>query len=238
MKIDEFIKEVDQLGVDLTEEQLNKLKKFYELLIEWNTKINLTRITNKEEVYLKHFYDSITIFKVINLYEVETLCDIGTGAGFPGLLLKIIFPNLNVTLVDSLNKRVNYLNDIISKLSLTNIEAIHIRGEEYARQNYDKFDVVTARAVTNLKALIEICLPLVKVNGSFIAMKGNADEELMESKNKIKSLSGSIEKVEKFVLPIENSNRTLIKIKKTSPSNRKYPRPINFFIVKNIKLMV
>lgn len=227
MKIDEFKKEVKKLGIDLTEEQLKKLEKFYELLTEWNTKINLTRITEKEEVYLKHFYDSITIFKVINLYEVETLCDIGTGAGFPGLLLKIIFPNLNVTLVDSLNKRVNYLNDVISKLSLTNIEAIHIRGEEYARQNYDKFDVVTARAVTNLKALSEICLPLVKVNGSFIAMKGNADEELSESKNIIKSLSGSIEKVEKFLLPIENSNRTLIKIKKASPSNRKYPRPIN-----------
>lgn len=227
MKIDDFIEEVKKLGINLTEVQLQQLNQFYELLVEWNKKINLTRITNIDDVYLKHFYDSITICKVINLYERSNLCDIGTGAGFPGLVLKIIFPNLNVTLIDSLNKRVNYLNDVISKLSLKNIEAIHIRGEDYARKNYEKFDIVTARAVANLKELSEICLPLVKVNHSFIAMKANIDDELEESKELIKRLGGKVEKVEKFLLPIENSNRALIKITKTSPTNRKYPRTIN-----------
>ncbi len=227
MKIEEFIKEVNNLGISLTKDQLNKLNQFYDLLIEWNQKINLTRITLKEDVYLKHFYDSLTIFKVINLYEVETLCDIGTGAGFPGLLLKIVFPNLKITLIDSLQKRVNYLNELISKLSLENIVAYHVRGEDYARLNYEKFDIVTARAVSNLELLSEICIPLAKVNGYFIAMKANADEELNSSKDIIKKVNGDIEKVEKFLLPIENSVRTLILIKKLAPTNRKYPRPIN-----------
>lgn len=227
MKIEEFIKEVNNLGISLTEEQLNKLNQFYELLIEWNQKINLTRITSKEEVYLKHFYDSLTLFKVIDLYKAETLCDIGTGAGFPGLLLKIVFPNLNITLIDSLQKRVNYLNEIISNLSLENIVVYHMRGEDYARLNYEKFDIVTARAVSNLKVLSEICIPLVKVNGYFIAMKANADDELKNSKEIIRKLNGNIEQVEKFLLPKENSTRTLIMIKKLSPTNKKYPRPIN-----------
>ena len=227
MKIEEFIKEVNNLGISLTKDQLNKLNQFYDLLIEWNQKINLTRITLKEDVYLKHFYDSLTIFKVINLYVVETLCDIGTGAGFPGLLLKIVFPNLKITLIDSLQKRVNYLNELISKLSLENIVAYHVRGEDYARLNYEKFDIVTARAVSNLELLSEICIPLAKVNGYFIAMKANTDEELNSSKDIIKKVNGDIEKVEKFLLPIENSVRTLILIKKLAPTNRKYPRPIN-----------
>lgn len=227
MTIEEFIKEASKLGINITKEQLEQLDQFYDLIIEWNKKINLTRITAKEDVYLKHFYDSLTIFKVINLYEIESLCDIGTGAGFPGLLLKIVFPHLKITLVDSLKKRVTYLNEIISILSLKNIEVYHMRGEDYARQNYEKFDIVTARAVSSLPLLSEICIPLVKVDGHFIAMKANADEELNDSKEIVKKLSGNITRIEKFLLPIENSTRTLIMIKKVAPTNRKYPRAIN-----------
>lgn len=227
MKIEEFIKEVEILGIHLNEETLKKIEQFYKLLIEWNNKINLTRITEKEEVYLKHFYDSLTLFKTINLSEINNLCDIGSGAGFPGLLLKIVFPNINVTLVDSLQKRVNYLNTIIKQLDLKNIVAIHERGEDFARKNYEKYDVVTARAVTNLKVLSEICIPLVKIDGYFIPMKSSVNEELKNSQEIIKELGGEIEKIEEFYLPVENSLRTLIKIKKKYPTNRKYPRPIN-----------
>ena len=146
MNKDEFIKYLEELNIYPTEDQLIKLDKFYHLLIEWNEKINLTRITDEKDVYLKHFYDSLTITKEIDLSKVNTLYDVGTGAGFPGIVLKIMYPNLKVTLIDSLLKRVNYLNEIIKELELTDINAIHTRGEDYK----DKFDVVTSRAVANI----------------------------------------------------------------------------------------
>lgn len=209
MNKEQFIAETKKLGINLTEEQLNKLDQFYNLLIEWNEKINLTRITTKEDVYLKHFYDSLTLAKVIDLSTKETLCDVGTGAGFPGIVLKIVYPNLKITLVDALQKRVNYLNVIIKDLQLENIQAIHTRGEDL----HDKYDVVTARAVANIEKLLKYTMHLVNNTGVFVAMKGNIDNELTpEIENKI-SKKYQILKIEKFELPIENSQRSLIVIK-------------------------
>lgn len=226
MNLDLFIEETKKLGIILTDSQLEKLNKFYELLISWNQKMNLTRITEKEDVYLKHFYDSLTISKVIDLNQDLTLCDVGSGAGFPGIVLKICFSNLKITLLDSLLKRVNYLNEIIKDLNLKDIEAIHTRAEDYAKQNREKFDVVTARAVANLKILSELCIPMVKVNGSFIAMKANIEEEIENSTEILKKLDSKIEKIETFYLPIEQSIRNIILIKKTNKTNNIYPRRI------------
>lgn len=226
MNLDLFIEETKKLGIELTSQQLEKLNQFYELLISWNQKMNLTRIIEKEDVYLKHFYDSLTLSKVIDLKQDLTLCDVGSGAGFPGIVLKICFPNLKITLLDSLQKRVNYLNEIIKELDLKNIEAIHTRAEDYAKQNREKFDIVTARAVANLKILSELCIPMVKVNGLFIAMKANIEEEIENSTEILKKLDSKIEKIETFYLPIENSIRNIIMIQKQKSTNNLYPRRI------------
>lgn len=226
MNLDLFIEETKKLGIELTSQQLEKLNQFYELLISWNQKMNLTRITEKENVYLKHFYDSLTLSKVIDLNQNLTLCDVGSGAGFPGIVLKICFPNLKITLLDSLQKRVNYLNEIIKELDLKNIEAIHTRAEDYAKQNREKFDIVTARAVANLKILSELCIPMVKVNGLFITMKANIEEEIENSTEILKKLDSKIEKIETFYLPIENSIRNIIMIQKQKTTNNLYPRRI------------
>lgn len=209
MNKEEFIKAVKQLNVDLTEEKLEKLNKFYNLLIEWNKKINLTRIEEEEEVYLKHFYDSLTIAKAVDLSEIKTLCDIGTGAGFPGIVLKIFYPNLKITLIDSLKKRVNYLNEIIKDIGIDNIEAIHVRGEDYKGQ----YDVVTSRAVANIEKLLGYTMHLVSPTGIFIAMKGDIEKELTPDVKKKIEKKYKIEKIEKFLLPKENSNRSLVVIK-------------------------
>jgi len=226
MNLEKFIEEIEKLGINLNQNQLSQLEKFYELLISWNQKMNLTRITEKEEVYLKHFYDSLTLSKVVDLTKELTLCDVGSGAGFPGIVLKITFPNLKIILVDSLQKRVNYLNEIIKDLNLSNIEAIHTRAEDYARNHREEYDIVTARAVANLKVLSELCIPMVKEQGYFIAMKANIEEELDNSKEILKKLNSNIEHIETFYLPIENSIRNIIKIKKESKTNPVYPRKI------------
>lgn len=204
-----FIKELKKLNIEITEDQLQKLNKFYELLVEWNKKINLTRITEKEDVYLKHFYDSLTITKVIDLTKVETLCDIGTGAGFPGVVLKIMYPNLKITLVDALQKRVNYLNEIIKKLDLKDIEALHVRGEDLK----EKYDVVTSRAVANIEKLLTYTMHLVNKDGVMIAMKGNIEDELTKEVEAKINRKYKIVEINKFILPIENSNRSLVVIK-------------------------
>ncbi len=209
MNKETFILEVEKLGIKLDEEKLNKLEKFYNLLIEWNEKINLTRITSKEDVYLKHFYDSLTLTKVIDLNKVKTLCDVGTGAGFPGIVIKIVYPHLKITLIDSLNKRVNYLNTIIKDLELKNINAIHARGEDYK----GKFDVVTSRAVANIEKLVGYTMHLVNDTGVFIAMKGDIEKELTNSVEKKLSKKYKILAQEKFILPIEESKRCLLVIK-------------------------
>ncbi len=204
-----FIQELNKLNIKITEEQLNKLELFYDLLIKWNDLINLTRITKKEDVYLKHFYDSLTLTKVVNLNNINTLCDVGTGAGFPGIVLKILYPNLKITLIDSLQKRVNYLNEIIKELKLDNIKAIHIRGEDY----HEKFDLVTSRAVANIEKLVNYTMHLVDKKGLFIAMKGDISKELTEEvKEKIEKKYKIIE-INEFLLPIEDSKRSLLVMK-------------------------
>ena len=208
MTKEEFITALKDLNIEVTEEKLAKLNKFYKLLVEWNSKINLTRIIEEQEVYLKHFYDSLTITKVIDLNKVETLCDVGTGAGFPGIVLKIFYPNLKVTLIDSLEKRIKYLNDVIEKLNLENIKAIHSRGEAYQ----GSFDIVTSRAVANIEKLVTYTMHLVKKNGKFIAMKGNIDKELTPEIEKKLSKKYQIVTIKKFLLPKENSNRSLVVI--------------------------
>ena len=209
MTKEEFEIELEKLGINITPEQQNQLDKFYNLLITWNNSINLTRITEIKDVYLKHFYDSLTLVKVVNLNNITTICDVGTGAGFPGIVLKILYPHLKITLLDSLHKIINYLNNIIKELELKDIKAIHTRGEDYK----ETFDLVVARAVANMEKLVKYTMHLVKNDGIFVAMKGNIEEELTENlKNKLLR-KYKIIKILKFKLPIENSIRSLVVLK-------------------------
>ena len=218
-----FIEELKRINIEITEEQLNKLETYYEMLIEYNKVMNLTGITEKEEVYLKHFYDSLTLNKIIDLKSINTLCDLGSGAGFPGIVIKILFPNIKITLVDSLNKRINFLNEVIKELDLKNIEAIHSRIEDYALKHSEEYEVVTARAVAPINILLELGVRLVKVGKYFIAMKGNIENE-PNYQNCIEKLN--LHEVDRIVfnLPIENSTRTLIKFEKRSNTNKLFPR--------------
>ncbi len=222
-----FVEEVKKLGIDVDEDKLSKLNIFYELLLEWNEKINLTTIVEEESVYLKHFYDSLTLYRDVDLTKKIKLCDVGSGAGFPGIVLKIFFPNLDITLIDSLNKRVIYLNDVIKKLDLSDIRAIHARMEDYSRLHEEEFDVITARAVASLPILCEICVRASKMNGNLVFMKANCDDEMVNIDKKITKLSLKLNSVDKFVLPIENSNRTIIKIDRVDKLNKIYPRTID-----------
>lgn len=225
MNQNKFVEELNLLGINVTKDKLDKLEKYYNLLIEYNKVMNLTGITDHDEVYLKHFYDSLTLAKVVDLNNYKTLCDIGTGAGFPGIVLKIFYPNLKITLIDSLNKRIVFLNKVIEKLSLEGIIAIHSRIEEYGIKNRDLFDIVTARAVAPLNILLEYSIPILKVNGLFLPMKANLDNEKYD--NALKKLNCTLEKTEQFLLPIENSNRSILLIKKQNETNLKYPRRFN-----------
>lgn len=230
MQINDFIEELKKININITDEQLNQLEKYFNILIEENEKINLTSIINKEDVYLKHYYDSLTLNKIIDLNEINTMCDIGTGAGFPGLVIKILFPHIKITLVDSLQKRIDFLNKVINELNLKDIEALHYRIEEYGIKNREKYDLVTARAVASLNILLEYAIPLVKVNKYFVAMKSNIEEEIKSINNASKILSTKIEDKIEFILPFENSKRTLIKFIKIDKTNNKYPR--RFSIIK------
>lgn len=224
MIIDEFVSELSKLGINITDYQLQQLEKYYNILIEKNKVMNLTRIVEKEEVYLKHFYDSLTLCKIVNLKENKKLCDIGSGAGFPGIVLKIVFPELDITLLDSLNKRVNFLNDVIKELDLKNITAIHCRAEDYSRKNIETYDIVTARAVAKTNILLELAMPMLKINGQFIAMKANIDEEIENIDKTCNELNCKLEKIETFKLPKEESIRNLISFSKLLTTNKKYPR--------------
>lgn len=221
----QFVSSIEALGIKINSQQLQQLSQYYELLIDWNEKINLTSIIEKDLVYLKHFYDSLTITKVIDLNTISSLCDIGTGAGFPGVVLKIIYPHLEVTLVDSTNKRMLFLVEVIKALNLEKVTLITSRAEDYALKVREKYDVVTARAVANLSILLEYCVPLVKINGYFIPLKGNVAEELSKTNLTIEKLFLTIEQVEMFKLPVEASERTIIKFKKMAATPLKYPRP-------------
>ena len=227
MNKEQFILEVCNLGIEVTEEKLKKLDEFYNLLILWNEKINLTTITAIQDVYLKHFYDSLTLFRVCDLTKDINLCDVGSGAGFPGIVLKIFFPNLKITLVDSLNKRVNYLNTIIKELGLVNIEAVHFRMEDFSKVNEEKYDIITARAVANLSVLSEISVKALKIQGKLVFMKALCDDELEMILPKLSILGLKFDKVDKFLLPIEESNRSLIVFEKIKTTPNNYPRNID-----------
>lgn len=229
MNIQQFLSECKKLNIDLNEHQLHQFEVYFDTLIEWNKKINLTAITEKGEVYLKHFYDSLTIVKEFpySLQEPISVCDVGAGAGFPSIPLKIAFPHIQISIVDSLNKRIIFLEELAKKLELTNAYFYHDRAETFGQNpNYrENFDLVTARAVAKLSVLSEFCLPLVKKDGYFIALKGaSGKEELEEGKKAIAILGGKITGIQSFILPFENSDRTIIHIQKTKPTPKKYPR--------------
>ncbi|MCI5552911.1 MAG: 16S rRNA (guanine(527)-N(7))-methyltransferase RsmG [Tenericutes bacterium] len=226
MKQDNFIQELKKLNIQLTETQLSQLEIYYEMIVEYNKIMNLTGITEHDEVFLKHFYDSLTIVKIIDLNTVESFCDIGTGAGFPGLVIKICFPKLKVTLLDSLNKRVEFLKAVIQKLNLKDIEVVHARAEEYALSHRSEFDVTTARAVAHTSILLEYAIPMTKVEKYFIAMKANVEEEVKEIDNALKKLSTKLIQKEEFLLPLENSKRTILLFKKEK-ENKHFPRKNN-----------
>jgi len=224
MTIEEFIKELNKLNIKPTTEQLKALESYKDMLIENNKKFNLTAITKTEDIYLKHFYDSLSITKVIDLTKDLKILDIGTGAGFPGIVLKILFPNLKITLLDSNNKKIKFLEEVIKVLKLENIKCICSRAEELPAEYREYFDIVTSRAVANLRILAELSIPYVKVNGYFISLKGKAEDEIQESASTIKKLVSKIEKVEKFVLPDKKGERTIIMIKKEKETPKIYPR--------------
>ena len=214
-----------RIDIEFNDKQLNQFYEYMNLLLEWNKKINLTAIIEVEEIILKHFIDSLTINKYIG--ENKTLVDVGTGAGFPGIPLKIYRPDLKVTLVDSLNKRINFLNEVISKLDLKDINTVHNRIEDFGKDKKyrESFDYVTARAVANLTTLSEYLIPISKVNGKCICMKGNdIEEEVNSSKNAINLLGGKINKIDYFELPNSDISRNIIVIDKIKETPNKYPR--------------
>jgi len=223
MNENEFISELKLLNITISEYQLKQLNTYYNLLVEWNEKFNLTTIIDKESVYLKHFYDSLTLIKAIDLTKNIKICDVGTGAGFPGIVLKIIFPNLNVILLDSSEKKETFLKEVIRELNLDNIEVINERAEDYLRTNKEVFDLITCRAVSRLNIISEICLQGLKINGCFIPMKANIDEETKNIKF-LKTLNSKLERVITFNLPKENSLRNLVIIRKYKSIDNKYPR--------------
>lgn len=222
-----FRRDLEELNISLTEEQINQFIRYYELLVEWNEFMNLTAITDYDEVMQKHFVDSLSLIKVFDVSKKVSVIDVGTGAGFPGLALKIAYPNLQITLLDSLNKRIQFLNEVICELGLEGIEAVHGRAEDFAKPGKfrESFDLAVSRAVANLTTLSEYCLPFVKIGGSFISYKSEkVNEEMEDAKKAIAILGGKVERSDEFKLPESDIYRNLVTIKKTKETPKKYPR--------------
>ena len=222
-----FESKLNELGITLTDIQKQQFFKFYELLVEWNKVMNLTGITEYEEVNEKHFVDSLSIVKAIDINKVETVIDVGTGAGFPGIPSKIAFPHLKVVLLDSLNKRIKFLDTVINELELDNIKTIHGRAEDFAKQSAyrEQFDLCVSRAVANLATLSEYCIAYVKKEGLFVPYKsGEIEEEIEQSKKAVHVLGGKIMDVVKFRLPGTEIGRSFVIIKKMRNTAKKYPR--------------
>ena len=226
MNKNDFINELNKIGVILSEDQLNQLDKYYNMLVEYNKNVNLTAITEYNQVLLKHFYDSLTLTKAIELTN-QKICDIGTGAGFPGIVLKIAYPNLEITLVESLTKRCVFLNEVIKELGLVDIKVVNQRAEEFSHNNIEYFDIITSRAVAKLNILLELSIKSLKIGGYYIALKANVDEEIKSISTCLTKLNASLESITTFNLPIDNSLRNIIKIKKDGPTPSSYPRRYN-----------
>ena len=224
---DFFRKDLRELGIALTDRQVEQFLKYYEMLAEWNRVMNLTAITEYRDVMKKHFVDSLSLVKAYNLQNGLSLMDVGTGAGFPGLALKIAFPDLKVTLLDSLNKRILFLNAVIDKFDLSDVEAVHGRAEDYAKKNKlrEAYDICVSRAVANLSTLSEYCLPFVKVGGVFVSYKSEKiSQELDDAKDAIEILGGSVKDQVEFILPDSDFYRSLVVIGKNRSTPVKYPR--------------
>lgn len=227
MNEQQFLDALKEKGIVLTDTQVFQFKKYFELLVEWNEKMNLTAITDLEGVYLKHFYDSISASFYFDFTKVTTVCDVGAGAGFPSIPIKICFPHLHVTIVDSLNKRITFLNHLSEQLKLENVNFVHARAEEFGQnaKYREQFDVVTARAVARLSVLSELCVPLAKNGGYFVALKAAAGpDELKDAKKAIETLGVELKEEFAFLLPVEESERTLYVFEKIKTTPKKYPR--------------
>lgn len=227
MNEQQFIAALKEKGIELSETQIAQFKKYFELLVEWNEKMNLTAITDLEGVYLKHFYDSISASFYFDFTKVTTVCDVGAGAGFPSLPIKICFPHLQVTIVDSLNKRITFLNHLSEELGLQNVQFVHARAEEFGQnaKYREQFEVVTARAVARLSVLSELCVPIAKEGGYFVALKAAAGpDELKDAKKAISTLGIQLKEEFAFLLPVEESERTLYIFDKIKSTPKKYPR--------------
>ena len=231
----EFKEELKKIGIDVSDFQLSLFRNYYEYLINYNKHTNLTSITSLEDVYLKHFYDSCLLTKTIDFNNINTCLDIGSGAGFPGIVLKILYPNLKITLLDSNNKKTKFLNEIVNILHLNNVDIINDRAEEYIKEKREYYDLVTARAVKNLPILVELSIPYVKINGYFIAMKSDYEEELHNSLNGIKKLGGEFMEIKNINLPKNRGFRNFIIIKKVSKTNIIYPRTYNKMVKQPLK---
>lgn len=227
MNEEQFIQALKEQGIELSEKQIQQFRRYFEILVEWNEKMNLTAITDEPSVYLKHFYDSISASFHFDFTKVTTVCDVGAGAGFPSLPIKICYPHLHITIVDSLNKRIQFLNHLSDEIGLDHVEFVHARAEEFGQnpQYREKFELVTARAVARLSVLSELCLPLVKEGGQFLALKAaSGDDELKDAKKAITVLGGKLVHHVAFELPIEESERTIYVFDKVKATPKKYPR--------------
>lgn len=230
MTSNEFIEECSKINIIIDNDKLAKLNKYMDLLIEWNNKFNLTSIIDKNDIYLKHFYDSLCLNMVLNLKENLSVCDFGTGAGFPGMVLAIIFPKIDVTLIESSNKKVMFLNEVKKSLIINNVKIVNSRVEEYAKNNRNSFDTVTCRAVSNLGIICELSIALLKLGGLFTPLKSNIDEDLKKYTHEIVKLGYNHIQTINYELPIEHSKRSIPVFQKISKTDIKYPRNYNVIL--------